>query len=278
MLDYVLKSPAGTVTLEIFDAQKKLVSKFSSADKHAERNSLLPIAERWFPKPERLQTTSGMHRFAWNFTWGNSGEPIDDESDARIPIGPKAIPGIYQVLLTVDGKAQSQSLKIIMDPRSPATPTVLQQQLELSQKIFAEATEARRALAEIGSVKKQLVGAEKNLGDKNQEIKPFLAEAQTEIAKILSNKESVQQARGLQDGYAELTSALRVVEGGDRAVPAQAVDVYKESSQQVKQGIEEWENFKQNKLPQLNQKLREASRTPIAISETEQDVEYLLAQ
>jgi hypothetical protein len=219
-----------------------------------------------------------MHRFAWNLTWGNSGEPIDDESDARIPIGPKAIPGIYQVLLTVDGKAQSQSLKIIMDPRSPATPAVLQQQLELGQKIFAEATKARRALAEIGSVKKQLVGAEKNLGDKNQEIKPFLAEAQTEIAKILSNKESVQQARGLQDGYAELTSALRVVEGGDRAVPAQAVDVYKESSQQVKQGIEEWESFKQNKLPQLNQKLREASRAPIAISETEQDVEYLLAQ
>jgi hypothetical protein len=164
-----------------------------------------------------------------------------------------------------------------MDPRSPATPAILQQQLRLGQTIFAEAMEARHALAEIGSVKKQLADAEKNLGEKNQELKSILADAQTEIAKILSNKESTQQG-GLQDGYVELISALRVVEGGDRAVPSQAIDVYKESSQQVKEGIEEWESFRQKKLPQLNQTLREASLAPIAMSETEQDVEFLLAQ
>jgi photosystem II stability/assembly factor-like uncharacterized protein len=276
MIDYLLKSPASTVTLEILDAQKKLLSKFSSADKHAEKHSSLPIAERWFPKPESLRTTPGMHRFVWNLSWGNSGDPIEDESESRMPIGPKAVPGIYQVRLAVDGGTQSQSLKIIMDPRSPMTPAILQQQLELGQKIFGEAMEARRALAEIGSVKKRLADADKNLGEKSQEIKPALADAQKEIAKILSNKESTQ-AEGLQDGYAELTSALRVVEGGDRAVPSQAIDVYKESSQRVKEGIAEWTRFKEMKLPQLNQKLREASLAPIAISETEQDVEFLMS-
>jgi hypothetical protein len=276
MIDYLLKSPASTVTLEILDAQKKLLSKFSSADKHAEKHSSLPIAERWFPKPESLRTTPGMHRFVWNLSWGNSGDPIEDESESRMPIGPKAVPGIYQVRLAVDGGTQSQSLKIIMDPRSPMTPAILQQQLELGQKIFGEAMEARRALAEIGSVKKRLADADKNLGEKSQEIKPALADAQKEIGKILSNKESTQ-AEGLQDGYAELTSALRVVEGGDRAVPSQAIDVYKESSQRVKEGIAEWTRFKEMKLPQLNQKLREASLAPIAISETEQDVEFLMS-
>ena len=277
IIDYVLKSTAGTVALEIFDAQKKLVSKFSSADKHAEKHSSLPIAERWFPKPEFLQTSPGMHRFVWNLSWGNSGDPIDDESESRIPVGPKAVPGTYQVRLSVDGQTQSQSLKIIMDPRSPATTVVLREQLELGQKIFAEAMEARRTLAEIGSVKKQLADAEKSLGEKDQEVKPVLAEAQIEIAKILSNKESTQ-AGGLQDGYVELSSALRVVEGGDRAVPSQAIDVYKESSERVKAGIAEWVRFKQTKLPELNQKLREASLVPIAISQTEQDVEFLMAQ
>jgi photosystem II stability/assembly factor-like uncharacterized protein len=276
MIDYVLKSPASTATLEIFDAQKKLVSKFSSTDKHAEKHSSLPIAERWFPKPEILQTTPGMHRFVWNLTWGNSGDPIDDESESRIPIGPKAVPGIYQVRLTVDGQTRSQSLKILMDPRSPATPAVLQQQLELGLTIFTEAMEARRALAEIGSVKKQLADAEKNLGEKSQELKPALADAQKEIAKILSNKDGAQ-AEGLQEGYVELASSLRAVESGDRAVPSQATDVYKESSQRAKEGMEEWSKFKQTKLPQLNEKLREASLTPITISETEQDVEFLMS-
>jgi hypothetical protein len=57
----------------------------------------------------------------------------------------------------------------------------------------------------------------------------------SDIAKILTG-EITQQAGGLQDGYTELASALHVVEGGDRAVPSQAIAVYKESSQLVKPG------------------------------------------
>jgi len=277
MIDCLLKSPASTVTLEIFDVQKKLVSKFSSADKHVDKHPSLPIAERWFPKPELLQRTPGMHRFVWNLIWGNSAEPpVDDESESRISVDPKVVPGIYQVRLTVDGRTQSRFLKVIMDPRSPATPTMLEQQLQLGQKIFAEEIEARRVLAEIGSVKKKLADAEQKLGEKNQELKSALADAQTEIAKILSNKETTQhRPAGLQDGYLELASALRVVEGGDRAVPSQATAVYKESSPQVKEGIAVWARFKQMKLPQLNQKLREATLAPIAISEIEQEAQFL---
>jgi len=42
------------------------------------------------------------------------------------------------VRLTVDGKAQDQPLKVVMDPRSPATAEVLAQQLRLGQQIFGE--------------------------------------------------------------------------------------------------------------------------------------------
>ncbi len=280
MIDYFLKSPASNITLEIFDAQKNLVRKFSSEDKHTENHPSLPIAERWFPKPEFLQTNPGMHRFLWNLTWGSSGALMThQESETRTPSGPKVVPGIYQVRLTVDGRTQSQFLRIIMDPRSPATPQILQQQLRLGQAIFAEVLEARRALAEIGSVKKQLADVEQNLGDRNQALKSALADAQTEIAKILSHKEMpAQQSGGLQEGYVEMTSALHVVEGGDRDVPSQATAVYKESSQRVKEGIVQWTTFKQTKLPQLNQKLHEGSLAPIAISEIEQEVQFLMSR
>jgi photosystem II stability/assembly factor-like uncharacterized protein len=264
MIDYFLKSSASNVTLEIFDTQKALVCKFSSEDKPTEKHISLPIAERWFPTPESLQRTPGMHRFLWSLAWGSSGGPTaDEESEYRNPSGPKVAPGIYQVHLTVDGRTQSQPLKVMMDPRSPATPEGLQQQVQLGRQIFVEALEARRALAEIASVQKQLSDVEQKVRQ-NPTLRAALADAQSEIVKILSNKENLKhQNKGLQDDYIELASALNVVEGGDRAVPSQAIAVYKESSQRVKEGIAQWTTFKQIKLAQINQKLREGSLAPI---------------
>jgi chromosome segregation ATPase len=214
-----------------------------------------------------------MHRFVWDLTWGSSGGPaVDEESEYRNPSGPKAVPGIYQVRLTVDGRTETQSLKVIMDPRSSATAAELRQQLQLGQQIFAETTEARRAIAEIGSVQKQLAEVDQKLGDKNPTLKSALAEAQSEIAQILAKKEtSEKQPAALQEAYTDLASALHVVEGGDRTVPSQAIALYKESSSSVKAGIAQWTTFKQTKLPQLNQKLREASLAPIAASDRNLD-------
>jgi photosystem II stability/assembly factor-like uncharacterized protein len=279
MIDYYLPSPASVVRLEVLDKQHNLVRSFSSEDPHTAKHPPLPVAERWFPKPEALEKTAGMHRFVWNLTWSNSGGPsADEDAEYRNPSGPKTVPGIYQARLTVDGKTQIQSLKVIMDPRSPATPEVLAQQLQLGQQIFGETVEARRALAEISSVQKQLADIQQKLEAQSEQLKPALAEAQSAIGKILTNKENATEGPGLQDAYTGLASALRVVEGGDRAVPSQAIAVYKESSLQVKGRIAEWARFKQTKLAQLNQQLGEANFAPIAIAEIEQQVEFLTSR
>jgi photosystem II stability/assembly factor-like uncharacterized protein len=278
MIDYFLKSSAGKVELEIFDAKQNLVRKFSSEDPVSGKHPPLPVAERWFPHPEVLVKTPGMHRFVWDLTWGSSGgSSVDEEAAYRNPSGPKAVPGAYQLRLTVDGKAQNQPLEIVMDPRSPATSETLQQQLQIGRQIFAESLEARRALAEIGSVQKHLADAQQKLGEQNPALKTVLADAQAEIGKILGRKDP-EQAAGLQDAYMDMASALHVVGGGDRAVPSQAITLYEESSQVVKTRIAEWTSFKKTKLPQLNQKLRDGNLTPITISEIEEEVEFLMSQ
>ena len=279
IIDYFLKSAATTVTLEILDAQQKLVRRFSSEDRHPETHPPLPIAERWLPKPEALETNPGMHRFVWNLRWGSSSGPsVDEESEYRNPSGPKVVPGIYTVRLTIDGKPQIQPLTVVMDPRSSATQEILHQQLQLGQQILAETLEARRALAEISSLQKQLADREQKLGEKDSDIKSALADAQTEISKIKAGPGAVGQAAGLQDAFADMASALRVVEGGDRAVPSQAIVLYNETSQRVKIAIGEWSEFKTTKLRRLNQKLSEANLTPIAISEIEQEVQFLMSR
>jgi photosystem II stability/assembly factor-like uncharacterized protein len=285
MMDYFLPPSVSAVRLEIFDAQQNLVRKFASEDSSAGKHKLLPVAERWFPKPEVLEKTAGMHRFVWNLAWGSSGDPIEDEEDEnRSPKGPKAVPGIYRVRLTVHGKTQEQPLTVIMDPRSPATPEMLAQQLQLGRQIFGETIEARRALAELGSVQKQLADIQKKLGQqklgtRSEQLKSALAEAQSGILQILTNKEhTAGDGPGLQGAYTGLASALRVVESGDRAVPSQAIAVYQESSPQIKARIAEWARFKQTRLAQLNQQLREANLATIAIAEIEQEVEFLMTR
>ena len=138
--------------------------------------------------------------------------------------------------------------------------------------------EARRALAEIDSLRKQLADLQQKIADKNSAMKAALADAQTEISKIVEPAAIPEQALSLQDAFAGMASALRVVEGGDRIVPSQAIALYNESAQRVKAAIAEWSEFKTTKLPRLNQKLSEANLAPIAISEIEQEVQFLMSR
>jgi len=280
MIDYFLESAANEVKLEVFDTQQNLVRRFSSADKGLAKRTPLPIAERWFPKPTVLEKTPGMHRFIWDLTWSSSGGPSSDEdSEYRNPSGPEAVPGIYLVRLTVDGQSQNEPLQITMDPRSAATPETLKQQLQLGQEMYAETLGARRALAEISSLQKQIADVQQKVDPQKSGLKSALAEAQSEIEKILVNKATpADRAPGLQEAYAGVASALRVVEGGERAAPSQAIALYEESDRQVKARIAEWATFKQAKLLPLNQKLHQENFAPMAISEIEREVELLMSR
>jgi photosystem II stability/assembly factor-like uncharacterized protein len=293
MVDYFLPTTASSVRLEVFDDHKNLVRKFTSEDVSAksERSSSqgqptwkhqpLPVADRWFPKPEILERSPGLHRFVWNLTWGSSGGPdADEDAEYNNPTGPKAVPGNYELRLTVDGKTQSQSLTapltVNMDPRSTATAEVLAKQFQLGQKMFGEAMKARRVLNEIASVQKQLAEAQERSGQQKSgggglPLKPALDEAQVEIKAILilTNQQRGSDARGLQGAYSALASALRVVESGDREVPSQAIEVYEQASPQVKAGEAAWDQFKQTKLERLNQQLRAAGSTPVELRNVE---------
>ena len=162
-----------------------------------------------------------------------------------------AIPGVQScardlhVKLTVDGKPQTQPLTVVMDPRSPATPETLRQQLQLGQQIFAETMEARRALAEIASLQKQLADLQQKLGEKDSAIKPALADAQTELSKIVTEPGDARAGRRTAGRFRRTGIGLRVVEGGDRAVPSQAIALYNESSSASRQPSQNGASSKQ---------------------------------
>jgi len=279
ILDYYLDTPANQVTLEIFDSDNKLVRRFVSGPAKEQKRSPVPIADRWLPKPPRLETTRGMHRFVWDLRWSTSGDSDDVEEEGfGAPRGPRAVPATYQVKLTVDGKTFNQPLKVEMDPRSSATAPILAQQLRLGLEIFAEARQGRQAAAEIGSVKKRLDSLKPQLAGKPELLSQVSAieAAMDKIEK--GNDDTAGAFMGLQTANTGLGSALRVVESGDRTTPSQALDVYQESAQAMKARTEQWSGLKTSQLAQLNQALTAAGLQAIQVAEIERDREELPGQ
>jgi hypothetical protein len=71
--------------------------------------------------------------------------------------GPRALPGNYQVRLTVDGKSQTQPLVIVPDPRNTATPEALRAQFDLHKQINAELTLVHEAVIDIRAARAKLM-------------------------------------------------------------------------------------------------------------------------
>jgi photosystem II stability/assembly factor-like uncharacterized protein len=283
ILDYEIKSPAHSVTLAILDANGKVVRHFSSADSVPPMPRMASIAERWFPKPQRLQVTPGMHRFVWDLAWGGPGADKGDadsgDEEGRPPHGPRVIPGTYQVRLTVDDQTFTQPLRVVMDPRSSATPTVLQQQQEIGLRIYADTVRSRQAMAEIQSVRKELKSMHTEL-EKHPEFAASVSQMEQSIHTVLAGDKHPGDANstGLSAANTGLASALRVVESGDRTIPAQAMELYRQSSAAMDRRIQQWQKLKITELPQLNQRLKQQHLATLQISKIEEEVVYQMTR
>jgi photosystem II stability/assembly factor-like uncharacterized protein len=278
MIDYYLPARATEVKLEISDSAGNLVRRYSSSDKKQEKLPPMAIAPRWFPKPVTLGSTAGMHRFVWDLRWNSSGtgEEFEDEGYGA-PRGPRVIPGRYQVKLTVDGATLNQPLKVDMDPRSKATATELAQQQKLALEIFGEVRRGRQAQAELSAASKSLGKLKEQLKEKPQ----LVAQADklaTAIGKIETGGPAGPEAMGLEAAVSGLQSALRVVEGGNRTTPEQAIEVYRLSDEAARSRVAEWKNLKGGEMAEFNRAVEKAGLRPVEISAIEIVVENLMSQ
>ncbi len=138
---YYLKSPA-PVTLEISDASNKLVRRYTSDDKPAPIDPDITVQAQWIRPAAIPSSDAGMHRFVWDLHYPPP-DALDHEypisaiwhNTPRSPQGPRVLPGVYTVKLTIDGKTYSQPLTIKMDPRVKTPLAGLQEQSRLATKI-----------------------------------------------------------------------------------------------------------------------------------------------
>lgn len=182
---YHLKDkPKGEVTIEILEATGKSVKKFSS--RAPETPAAAPGAEegggRFRGGPTRVPAEKGLNRFAWDLRYPDATTFPGMILWAGNTLGPRAVPGGYQVKLTVDGKTMTESFEVKKDPRVATTQEEFQKQFDLLTKIRDKFSETSEAIIAIRDIRKQAQDYAARVKDQPN------SQAITDAAKSLSAK------------------------------------------------------------------------------------------
>lgn len=269
VIDYYLPSTANKVTIEILDAQSRVVRSFSNTDKpdvteEELQKQLIPLY--WVRSLRHLSAEAGMHRRVWHLHYTAPASARHEYPIAaiphdtpRLPLGPNALPGTYTVRLTVDGKSLSAPLTVKMDPRVKTSLAGLQKKFQAETRLAAMMTQTNQALSEGASIRSQL--------DKlNAPASDDLNNAITDFEKKLTS------LLGAPGGFFAPPSAEATLSrvNGDAGTLYQQlwrVDAEPTSSQDVaiwateracNNALQRWSDFLDNDLPGLNRLLRAA--------------------
>ena len=148
--------------LEILDGSGKVIRKYSSAEFNSLEEPLGPDDK----KPEKqLKLEAGLNRFVWDLRYDEprrvSGYYLYEyNGGAR---GPVAVPGHYQVRLTVGGQTQTAGFDLKLDPRVNVSQADLEAQLKLLLDTRDELSRVYDTVNQIQDVRLQLAGLKRRL-------------------------------------------------------------------------------------------------------------------
>ena len=265
MIDYFLsKDASGPVTIEIKDGKGQLVRKYSSADKPVEANpKRLRIPSYWIRPPQSVSTKAGMHRFLWDMHYtpiaGVEPEfPISATYRNTAPraTSPWVAPGDYTVTLTVDGKTFSQPLTVAMDPRVKASAADLQEQFDLSWRLY----QLRLRLAPIGEkfddIAEQLTKLKARAAERPDVTQKLEAFAQT-----LTKFGPPHPRPGAPPSLFVLDSTTHLfddVQDADAAPTVATKAAIEDLEAKFGATMDAWRKLLESDLPALNQQLKQA--------------------
>ena len=160
---YFKKAPKPEETvIEILDAAGSVIRSYSS-------NKYEPLDEPQDPddkKPEKqIKPEDGLNRFVWDlhYEWARRvpGYYLWEYNDGAR--GPLALPGKYQVRLSVAGKTQTAPFEVKLDPRVNTSQADLEKQFKLEMDVREQLNRVYDAVNQIQDVRDQLKGLKKRV-------------------------------------------------------------------------------------------------------------------
>jgi photosystem II stability/assembly factor-like uncharacterized protein len=184
---YFLKDapkPETGTKIEILDASGSVIRKYSSTEFKTLEEPLDPDDKR--PEKE-IKPEAGLNRFVWDLRYQEAHRVPgyylwEYDGGAR---GPVAVPGHYQVRLTVGAQTQTVPLEVKLDPRVSVSQTDLDQQLSLLLQIRDELNHVYDTVNQIQDVRSQLAGLKRRLPE-NASAKAIATSADDLEKKLVS--------------------------------------------------------------------------------------------
>jgi photosystem II stability/assembly factor-like uncharacterized protein len=194
VIDFFVKAvPKGETSIEILDGRGQVIRKYSSLKTDVPDEPLDPDDK----KPEKeIKVEAGLNRFAWDLRYEEANRVPgyylwEYNSGAK---GPLALPGKYQVRLTVDGKSQTVPLELKLDPRVQVSQADLEKQFDLLRQIREQLNRVYAAVNQIEDVRNQTTEMKRRLpGDDSARAITSAADSLT--TKLVSVREPLINLR-----------------------------------------------------------------------------------
>jgi photosystem II stability/assembly factor-like uncharacterized protein len=287
---YYLKSPRTRgITLEIRDEHGNVVRHFSSKTSAPDK---LPknVPDYWFAQPEVLTNNAGLNRFVWNLEWPSPdtltynfrGRHIDyveytlpdhaiaGKTPINQPPGPLAVPGKYEVALTIDDTTMIMPLLVTLDPRVRVAPGDLEAQLEMARMIDAWMNTSYHSYNEVSSLRAALATAQKSLAENSQ------AKEVSDAAKVLDKElGEIQDGTNTAPGFGavnrDVARFVTMIQSGDIRPAKSVIENAAPSCSALKNDLARWRKINAETLPLLNKILAQSKLGPLPITTVAKD-------
>ena len=263
---YLKEKPGEEIKLEFLDNEGNLIKKFTSRAK-GEEDSRDSIPMRFRSSfTSSIPAEAGMNRFVWNMRYPDAERVPGSILWAGRITAPIAVPGKYQVRLTVGEEVKTQAWEWKKDPRLLTTQEDSQEQFDFMIKIRDKTTEVNRAVNKLRAVKKQvndllhkikdfpgteqIVKAGKELNKKLKEVEDVLIQSKSK-----SGQDPLNYPILLDDKIAGVAS---VVASADSRPTDQSYEVFKELSEKADEQILKLKKILESDIPAFNKLVLEA--------------------
>ncbi len=260
---YLRNTPEQKIKLEIMDGAGEVIRAFTSMD---EEDRAANKVDDDKPKLTYLTANGGWNRFEWDLRYEDSVRLEANDPQAVFVSGPTALPGSYQICLTVDDEILTQPLELVKDATADVSDEDLQAQFDLLLQIRDKLSEVNSTLNTMRGIRQQLDGFSTRLAEENSTN--ALSEAASNLIQRVLDIEKALLIPDLIDGWPgrmnngtqlaqKLAGLLPVVQAGDYKPTDQAVEVFKSLSAQIGHQLEAFDQLKSGKLADFEDQLKE---------------------
>jgi photosystem II stability/assembly factor-like uncharacterized protein len=255
------RSKDDEIKLDILDSNGKVVRHFSSRPKRDADDEGGKQEEDEDTKPAAaLPVEQGLNRFVWDLRYEKPREVHGAVYDEGDPLGVLALPGNYQLQLTVGGRNYTQTLELRIDPRVKTSDDDLAKQFELVAKLRDLLDQVNAAALEIRDVRGQLKTLGKRLeGDEAaQPVRDASAELDKKMTEIEGQlvQSKATASEDMLNYPVELDSRLgylqNAVDSADAAPTQSEIALEAELEKSVGDVVAQWNDLKEKDLAALN--------------------------